>query len=232
MHDYNNEVYKEPPVKNIWDYTKPEWKGRVVYPDPQKVSMGLMGLTAIVQNGDAMAAAYEEAFGRPIALEPGVPNAGYQWIKDLLKNDEALTSSSGDAATAVGTLGQQNPPIGFTSYAKIRNVQKGEIAFDVMWGMAPTFAVTEETSLAIANQAPHPNAAKLLMRWMLGDEKGGKGFAPFYVPGDYPTRKDAVPPEGAKPWAEFQGKVWTNDPTWVYENAIQVRDSWVANLAQ
>lgn len=227
---YNNEVFKEPPVKNIWDFTKPEWKGRVVYPDPQKVAMGLMGLTAIVQNGDAMAKAYEEAFGKPIQLDSGVPNAGYQWIKDLLKNDVSLTSSSGDAATAVGTLGQKNPPIGFTSYSKIRNAQKGEIAFDVMWGMAPTFAVTEETSLAIANQAQHPNAAKLLIRWMLGDEKGGMGFTPFYVPGDYPTREDAVPPKGAKPWSDFKGMVWTNDPTWVYENAIQVRDFWVANL--
>lgn len=229
---YNNEVYKEPPVKNIWDFTKPEWKGRVVYPDPQKVAMGLMGLTAIVQNSDTMAKEYEKAFGKPIKLDPGVPNAGYQWIKDLLKNGVTLTSSSGDAATAVGTLGQKNPPIGFTSYSKIRNAQKGEIAFDVMWGMSPTFAITEETALAIANLAPHPNAAKLLIRWMLGDEKGGKGFAPFYVPGDYPTRKDAQPPKGAKPWSEFQGKVWSNDPTWVYQNAIQVRDFWVANLSK
>lgn len=228
---YNNEVYKEPPVKSIWDFTKPEWKGRIVLPDPQKVAMGLLALTAITQNGDAMAKEYEKAFGKPIELESGVPNAGYQWIKDVLKNEPALTSSSGDVATAIGTKGQKNPPIGLTTYSKIRNVIKGEIAFDVMWGMTPIIGFTEETGLAIANQAPHTNAAKLLVRWMLGDEKGDKGFTPFYVPGDYSTRKDTPPPSGAKPWPEVQQLVWSGEPTYVYKNSIQVRDFWLANLA-
>ena len=186
---YNTEVYKEPPIKNIWEITKPEWKGRIVLPDPQKVAMSLLALTLITKNSDVMAKEYEKVFGKPIVLEKGVPNAGYQWIKDVLKNEPALTSSSGDAATAIGTKGQKNPPVGFTTYSKIRNAINGEIAFDAMWNMAPIIGFTEETALAIANQATHPNAAKLLIRWMQGDEKGGGGFTPFYVPGDYSTRR-------------------------------------------
>ena len=229
---YNTEAFKEPPIKNIWDMTKPEWKGRLVFPDPQKVAMNLLALTIIAQKGDVMAQEYQKAFGKPITLEAGVPNAGYQWIKDVLKNEPALTSSSGDAATAIGAKGQKNPPIGFTTYSKIRNAQNGEIAFDVMWNMSPVIGFTEETALAIANQATHPNAAKLFIRWMEGDEKGGKGFVPFYVPGDYSTRKDVPPPSGAKPWPEIQKAVWTGaaDITYIYKNSIPVRDFWVSNL--
>jgi iron(III) transport system substrate-binding protein len=229
---YNTEVYKENPVKNIWDFTKPEWKGKVVFPDPQKVAMGLLALTVITKNGDLMAAEYQKAFGKPIVLESGVPNAGYQWIKDFLKNEPTLTSSSGDAATAVGSKGQKAPPIGFTTYSKIRDVIAGTLTFDVMWNLSPIIGFTEETALAIANQAPHPNAAKLLIRWMEGDEKGGKGFVPFYVPGDYPTRKDVPPPTGAKPWGDVQKLVWSgaNDTNYTYNTSVKVRDFWLANL--
>lgn len=229
---YNTEVYKEPPVKNIWEFTKPEWKGKVILPDPQKVAMGLLALTVITKNSDVMAKAYQDAFGKPIQLESGVPNAGYQWIKDVLKNEPALTSSSGDVATAIGAKGQKAPPIGFTTYSKIRDVIGGTLAFDVMWNMQPIIGFTEETALAIANQAQHPNAAKLLIRWMEGDEKGGKGFVPFYVPGDYPTRKDVPPPKGAKPWLDVQKFVWSGagDTTYVYNNSVKVRDFWLANL--
>ncbi len=229
---YNTEVYKESPVKNIWDFTKPEWKDRIVIPDPQKVAMGLLALTVVAKNSDVMAKEYEKSFGKPIQLEAGVPNAGYQWIKDLLKNNPALTSSSGDAANAIGAKGQKNPPVGFTTYSKIRDVIAGTLAFDVMWGMSPIIGFTEETALAIANQAPHPNAAKLLIRWMEGDEKGGKGFTPFYVPGDYPTRKDVPPPKGAKPWVDVQKFVWSGagDTTYTYNNSVKLRDFWLANL--
>jgi iron(III) transport system substrate-binding protein len=231
---YNNEAYKEPPVKNIWDFTKPEWKGRLVLPDPQKVAMFLLALTITTQKGDVMAQEYQKVFGKPIQLESGVPNAGYQWIKDVLKNEPALTSSSGDVATAIGAKGQKNPPIGFTTYSKIRNAQNGEIAFDVMWNMSPIIGFTEETALALADQSPHPNAGKLLIRWMYGDEKGGKGFVPFYVPGDYSTRKDVPPPPGAKPWLEIQKSVWSgaSQIDYVYKNSIPVRDFWIANLGK
>jgi len=231
---YNTEVNSEPPIKSIWEFTLPEWKGHVVFPDPQKVYMALQGLTVITLNADAMAQEYEKVFGKPIELEEGVPNAGYQWIKDLLKNEPVLTSSSGDAATAIGSFGQTNPPVGFTTYSKIRNTMKGEIAFDVMWGMTPVIGFTEETGLAIANQAPHPNAAKLLIKWMKGDATGGQGFTPFFVPGDYSTRTDAPAPEGAKPWNEVKDMVWTaaNDTPYIYQNAIAVRDFWIANINQ
>lgn len=227
---YNNQVYKEPPIKNIWDITKPEWKGRIVLADPQKSAGNLNTLAAYTQNPEAMAKAYETAFGKPIKLDAGVPDAAYQWIKDLIKNEPVLTSSSGDAAKAAGTKGQKTPPIAMTSYSKIRDVIKGDLSFDVMWGMQPVIGAYDDFIVAIANQAPHPNAAKLMVRWVMGDEKGGKGYAPYFVPGDPSPRKDMADPKGATPWAQLQKLMWRTDNTYVYNNAIKVRDFWIANL--
>jgi iron(III) transport system substrate-binding protein len=46
---------------------------------------------------------------------------------------------------------------------------------------------------------------------MMGDESpnGGPGFAPFYVPGDYPTRTDMQHPKDAIPLGEF--RAWRMD---------------------
>jgi len=40
---------------------------------------------------------------------------------------------------------------------------------------------------------------------LMGDDSpdGGPGFAPFYVPGDYPTRTDITPHPDAIPLNEF-----------------------------
>lgn len=227
---YNNEVYTKSPIKNIWDLTKPEWKGRVVLNDPQKGAGNLNAITSLTQKPDVMAAAYKEAFGKEIVLEAGVPDASYQWIKDLLKNEPVLTSSSGDAATAVGTKGQTEPPVGLAASGKLRNVAKGDLAFEGMWDLKPFAGVIQPFMVSIANEAPHPNAAKLMIRWMMGDDKGGQGYKPFYVPGDFNPRTDVAPVEGFKALSEIQKNTWMIDVAFTYENGIKVRDFWVSNL--
>ena len=66
-----------------------------------------------------------------------------------------------------------------------------------------------------------------MVRWMMGDEKGGLGYAPYYLEGDYPVRTDVPLPEGLIPVAELG--VWEIDPDWLYDNALFVRDFWIAN---
>lgn len=229
---YNSEVYKESPIKNIWDLTKPEWKGKVVLNDPQKGAGNLNAIASLVQKPEVMAQAYQETFGKPIQLDPGVPDAAYQWIKDLLKNEPVLTSSSGDAATAVGTKGQKNPPVGLAASGKLRNAASGDLAFNGMWDLKPFAGVIQPFMVSIANQAPHPNAAKLMIRWMMGDTKGGQGYKPFYILGDYNPRTDVPPVEGSKPFSEILKNTSMIDVKFVYQQGIKVRDFWVANLVK
>jgi iron(III) transport system substrate-binding protein len=69
-----------------------------------------------------------------------------------------------------------------TSCSKIRDVQRGDLVFDVMRGLQPVIGSYDATTASIANQAPHPNAAKLMIRWYMGDKEGGKGLKPLPRP--------------------------------------------------
>jgi iron(III) transport system substrate-binding protein len=179
-----------------------------------------------------MAKAYQAAFGKPITLDPGVPNAGYQWIKDLEKNQALMTGGGDDVATNIGTVGQKNPPVGYASWDKIRNAIPfgGKLAFDMMWNMQPVMGCFEQATLNMANQAPHPYAAKLLIQWYMGDDQGQLGNAPYFIPGDNSPRKDVPIPKGGVSLSDLSKIVWFNNPDFVYANAIKVRDFWIANL--
>lgn len=229
---YNNEVYKEEPIKNWWDMTKPEWKGKINIKDPQSDAGVLNCFTTVTQHGDEMAKAYEAAFGKPIKLDPGVPNAGYQWIKDLAKNSPMIAAGGDDVATTVGTSGQKNPPLGFASWSKIRNSVPygGKLYFDMAYKLQPVMGCFDTSNTSMANQAPHPNAAKLLIQWYMGDDKGGLGMAPYNVPGDNNPRSDVPVPKGGYSLTDLSKVSWRNDPAYLYANAIQIRDFWVANL--
>lgn len=223
---YNFESYPEAPVDTLWDLTRPEWKGRVQMKDPLQSAENMNFLQTIVQHADEMAKVYEEEFGEPITLSPGIENAGYEYIVRLVNNDLVLTSSDGDASKAVGAAGQTDPPLTLSvASSKLRNNAKG-LKLAIAWDLKPVVGFTKRNFLVMANKAPHPNAAKLLIQWLLGDEQGGAGMKPFFVPGGWPSRSDVKPPidttlDGLK---EF---TWFLDPEYIYEYGLEVRDFWL-----
>lgn len=226
---YNNQKMSAPPVRSLWDLTKPEWRGRVIFPDPQKLSEYIEVLATIVQHADEMAAEYKKVFGQDIVLSAGVENAGYEWILRLLNNDAIIQGSTNDVAKAVGLSDQASPPIGFTAYSRLRDKEKNpNLKFDVMVDVAPVMGVATDVVIGMVNQAKHPNAAKLLIHWMMGDAAGGRGYEPYYVLGNFPVRTDVPPPEGSSSLADL--KLWQADPNYVWNNGQKVLDFWVAHL--
>ncbi len=226
---YNFETYPDGcPVDNLWDLTRPEWRGRIQMKDPSLTEENINFLQTIVQHADAMATAYELEFGEPLVLSPGIPNAGYEWIKRIVDNQIVLTQSDGDASKAVGTPGQTNPPLTVSvSSSKIRDNAKGQ-KLAIGWDIAPVVGITKPNFMAIATRAPHPNAAKLLIRWMLGDAEGGAGYAPFYVQGQWSPRTD-MPPTLPEVTLDFlKEKTWFLDPDWIYEHGLEVQDFWLS----
>ncbi len=68
-------------------------------------------------------------------------------------------------------MGQTNPPIGFCASSKLR---KNE---DNNWCLAPvnlepTTGIPQINTLYVVGECEHPNAAKLLVRFMMGGADG------------------------------------------------------------
>ena len=222
---YNEEAFPDgAPVKNLWDLTKPEWSGRVIMVDPLQRGDYLDLMTEIVLQSDAMASAYEAAFGEAITLDDGIDNAGQQFIADLFANDLVLVGSTDDVNAAIGALGQDNPPIGFTSYSDRRDNEDEGWALQVANEVEPANGIVFPAFLALNPQTEHPAAARLLVDFMMGDESetGGPAFAPFYVAGDWATRTDIAPHPDAIPLADFTG--WQIDPAATAEIRAEVAD--------
>lgn len=225
---YNTEVYDSTPITNIWDVTRPEWRGKFLMPDPLVTTEYIEVLAAIVQNADVMAMAYEEAFGEPLVLSPGVENAGYEWIKRMLENGAVIVRSTDDVSNAVGAPGQVTPPVGLTAFSRLRDKAKNpQLAFDVAYGMRPVLGVEHQVVVAVVNRAPHPNAAKLLIQWMMGDDVGGWGYAPYFVFGNWATRIDVPAPPGAPSLSDLA--YWNTNSQFVWANYGTIVDFWLQN---
>lgn len=224
---YNSAGQAKPPVSSLWDLTKPEWQGRVLFPDPQVLPEFTEVLATIVQHSPEMAKDYEQVFGKPLQFSPGVPDAGREWIKRLLANKVTLARSTNDVAIAVGRAEAARAPIGFTAMSRLRDKEKDpKLQFDVAYDLTPAGAVTTGVLLAVPAYAHHPSAAKLLIRWLMGDTKGGEGYKPYFVLGDAPTRSDQPLPPGMR----LIERRWYADPNYVWANGRAILDFWLANL--
>lgn len=224
---YNTEANDAPPVDSLWDFTRPEYKGRFQMKDPMAAAENMNLFVMAVKYAEDMEKAYEKEFGTKLVLSEGIENAGYEWIDRILKNDIVLTTSDGKVSDAVGHAGQANPPLGLcVASSKIRNNAKG-LKLGIAWDVAPKFGTHKGNYLLMTNNAPHPNAAKLLIRYMLGDAEGGKGMAPFYVPAQWPSRSD-VPSLVEVNLAELAELSWSPDPEFTYYEGLKVRDFWLA----
>jgi len=226
---YNTEVNRQSPVASLWELTKSEWKSRVLFPDPVKMPEFTEFLATIVQRADEMAEEYQRVFGQPIKLSKGSKNAGYEWILRLLKNDAVIAGSTNDVSNAVGQPGQQNPPVGITAFSRLRDKEKNpKLVFDVAYDMRPVMGVATEVVVAVVNRAKHPSAAKLLIRWMMGDEKGGQGYKPYFILGNISVRNDHPAPKGSRKLKELN--VWKADPKFVWDHGQKIRDFWLVHL--
>ena len=208
---YNEEANPNgSPVANLWQLTTPEWKGRVVMVDPLQRGDYLDLMAEFVLQSDALSEAYQAQFGKAIDLGDAA-NAGERFIMDLFANDLVLVKSTDDVNKAVGKKGQKNPPVGFTSYSDRRDNEEEGWALQVSNNTAPSPGIIFPSVIGLASGAQHPAAARLLVDFMMGDDTdtGGAGFKPFYVAGDYATRKDIVPHPDAVPLKDF--KAWRVD---------------------
>ncbi|MVO18229.1 ABC transporter substrate-binding protein [Parasedimentitalea huanghaiensis] len=184
------------PIDSLWDLTRDEWKGRTLLPSPLEDSLSANFIQTVLHNAEEMAAAYEREFGEPITYSEGVleavednatitePDAGMEWLFRFLGNEPVFQGSTTKIFKNVGDVQQDNPPLGITTFSKMRKNKEGIYAAAPIYDLDPVFGVSYPTALVMANEAPHPNAAKLLIRYMMEED----GFKPWNEPGDYAAR--------------------------------------------
>jgi iron(III) transport system substrate-binding protein len=219
---YNEDAHPDgPPIDNLWALTEDEWRGEVVLVSPQQRGDYLDLLTEFALRSEEMAAAYEQHFGRPIE-DPA--NAGVTFIRELFANKPVLVDDTDNVNAAVGERGQDDPPVGFTSYSDIRDNEEEGWALQVADGVAPAPGIAFPVLLGVVADAPHPAAARLAIDFLMGDDSrdGGPGYEPFDVPGDYPTRTDIRPHPDSLTLEELGA--WTIDPARTLERRQEIAD--------
>ncbi|MGH7774367.1 MAG: ABC transporter substrate-binding protein [Candidatus Binatia bacterium] len=222
---FNGARNPSPPINNLWDLTRKEWKGKVLVPNPIEASVMANALQTILQHPDAMAEAYKQAFGAPVTFSEKVTrltkrnvalapaDAAKEWLYRLIQN-AVFIESTDKIYQSIGDVKQQHPPIGISTFSKIRDNKPGVYDARPAYEAKPAFGVTYPTVLVIADRARDPNAAKLLIRYMMEE-----GFEPWNEPGDYAARSDVVKKQVTKfnipPFDEL--KLWKIDPNHIYD---------------
>jgi len=228
---YNIDTWPDrPPIDSWWDMTRPEWKGRLVITDPRTYTSCLQLLTMMVLNAKEMEEDYTRVFGKPLKLT--TPNAGYEFIKRLFANELKFVKSAKEARY-IGKPGQAKPSLGigldFARVADTGNPKYGNLQYSPIVTLKPRIGMLYPRPLNIAYKAPHPNAAKLLIRWLLGDEKGAAGITPWFTPGYWPSRADvSTSPEHPfvpkLTWNLKELNFWFMDPSNIWNKQKEVLD--------
>lgn len=210
---YNEAAYPDgSPITNLWQLTTPEWRSKVLMEDPTQRGEVLDLLTEISLRADEMAAAYEELFGEPVEVDSHLDGAGQQFIQDLFENDLILISSSSTVRASVGDKNAQDPAVGFMTYSSMRDNEQEGWALQIANDVNPGSGILFPAVLGIANNAPSPAAARLVIDFLYGDDTptGGPGFEPFAVAGDYAARRTIENSPDAMPFEELN--LWQIDP--------------------
>jgi len=229
---YNMEINPDGcPLTNWWQLTEPALKGKFFMEDPLADMSTTAKISLIVEHADEMATAYEQLYGKDWTTDeaygPDIENAGYLFLKKLAQNEPGIQPGGDEVDAAFATLGMdpsEEPGYGWTGYSSYEDTLDGELAMAPCMGLEPVLGILKANYLGIANNAPHPNAAKLFLKFMTTQD----GFDPWNKIGTYPGVEGLSAVPEMPPRDDL--KLWPSDDMYSYQNASQVRDFWALSL--
>ncbi len=234
---YNQEIHPEGcPITNWWQLVDTKLAGKIYMENPLSDPSTNAKFTLIVSHADDMAAAYKDYFGKewttdeaaaPDAFGVAPENAGYLFLRKLAMNQPVLEPGGDEVDTAFASLGMdkdKEPGYGFTGWDSYDGTLNGELAMAPCLSVKPVIGIFKSNYVAIANKAPHPNAAKLFIKYILSQE----GFEPWNKVGTYPAVDGLTAWEGAPKVSDI--KVWPSDDAFAWANNSKVRDFFAAEL--
>ena len=225
---YNSELNDTCPITNIWELTQPEWKGKFFIEDPLNDASTLSKLITIAAHPDEVKQAYVDLYGSEPVLDADTPDAGWLWLKRFAQNGPIPQPGGDEVDSAFATPGMTESYMALTSYSNMADVQEGILAFEPCWGLQPRLGVQAQSYVGIINQAPHPNAAKLWIKFVTSPD-GRKPWAKF---GTYFPDSTYEVPEGMKPLQEMFDVTWFIAEQYAYDHMLEARDFYLLNLGK
>ncbi len=225
---YNSELNDTCPITNIWELTQPEWKGRFFIEDPLNDSSTLSKLITYAAHPEEVKQAYIDLYGSEPVLDADTPDAGWLWLKRFAQNGPIPQPGGDEVDSAFATPGMTESYMALTSYSNMADVQEGLLNFEPCWGLQPKLGVQSQSYVGIINQAPHPNAAKLWIKFVTGPE----GRTPWARFGTYFPDSTYVVPEGQKPLQEMFDVTWFISEQYAYDHMLEARDFYLLNLGK
>jgi iron(III) transport system substrate-binding protein len=199
----NPNLVKPEEFKSYKDLLDPKWKGKIAMDDPRRAGPGQATFTFFYLH----------------------PELGPNFIRALGKQEIALLR---DYAQEVDALGQGRYPvlIGTADFVAIARMRQGvPVAIvDPRQLREGSDVSPANGAVALFNKAPHPNAAKTYINWLLSKE----GQTVFARATGYVSARLDVPTEHAEPWRVPQpGAIKTYTP-----EAMELKDKLVPLLQE
>jgi iron(III) transport system substrate-binding protein len=223
---YNSELNDSCPISNIWELTEPEWENKIFIENPIDDASTLSKLITFASHPEEMAEAYKAFYGEDPVLDEDTKDAGWLWLKRFAQNNPIPQPGGDEVDSAFATPGMTENFLAFTSYGNYPDVLEGNLAFELCWELEPVGGVSKQSYIGILNQATHPNAAKLWIKFITTLD----GIDPWYKIGTYLPNPQMPPPEGALPFDYIEENTWAIDDGFVWDNLVAARDFYLINL--
>ena len=206
---------------NIWELTENAYKGKLFMKDISKESVNKNFLAMLTSDEWAgkLAEAYKACFGKDITLDSDCPNAGYQFIRNLLAN---VTFGSGDGDIATELSNGLGGNMGLFVYSKLRDDSVDQTKLTVSAYAAPQPAgfsgFMYPMYLQMVTSTDRPYTAKLFIHFLMTQDGFQSAFQTKAADiGTYSTNKEIRPLEGDKGLDFWKSCLVNEDRTYLAE---------------
>lgn len=227
MFFYNEQVFDEQPIQNIWELTEEQYKGKILMANPLSSFSTYGFCSAVLSESVKLTQAYEEYAGETLSVPEG-KTAGELFWEQIAKNI-VFTNSSDEVLDGIGGMGSDDYWIGIMISSKMRYQDLG-YHFAPIYRLNPFSTVYTPNSVTIAAGSSNVNAAKLFVRYLLGETDGtGEGIKPYWTKGTWSTRVD-VEDANEVPLCEIDYLEINKE--YLYENMDAISDFWTELLKE
>lgn len=190
MFFYNDSVFEEQPIHNIWELTEEQYHGKIIMANPLSSFSTYGFCSAVLSESQKIAEAYKEYTGKALVIPEG-KTAGEVFWEQVVKNI-VFTNTSDEVLEGIGGVGSNDFLIGIMISSKMRYQELG-YHFEPIYRLNPFAAVYTPNSVTIVGGSRNVNTAKLFVRYLLGETDGtGEGSKPFMTVGTWSTRVDVA----------------------------------------